>query len=55
MSNKNAQTLQPRHNYLVKFIKNIKLGNNLVLAGYNSIERNLPMSCYTTKLATEET
>ena len=54
MSNKNAGTLQLRQNHFIKFIKNIKLGNNVALKGYTLLVRNLIMSCYAADLAAEE-
>ena len=54
MSNKNAGTLQSRQNHFIKFIKKIKLGNNVALKGYALSVRNLIMSCYAADLAAGE-
>ena len=54
MSNKNAGTLQSRQNHFIKFIKKIKLGNNVALKGYTLLVRNLIMSCYAADLAAGE-
>ena len=54
ISNKNAGTLQSRQNHLIKFIKKIKLGNNVVLKGYTLLVRNLLMSFYAADLAAGE-
>ena len=54
MSNKNAGTLQSRQNHFIKFIKKIKLGNNVALKGYTLLVRNLMMSCYGADFAAEE-
>ena len=54
MSNINAETLQPRQNNFINFIKKIKLGNNVALKGYALSVRNLIMSCYAADLAAGE-
>ena len=54
MSNKNAGTLQSRQNHFIKFIKKIKLGNNVALKGYTLSVRNLIMSCYAADIAAGE-
>ena len=42
-------------NHFIKFIKKIKIGNNVALKGYTILVRNSIMSCYAADLAAGET
>ena len=47
-------TLQSRHNHFIKFIKKIKLENNVPLKGYTPLVKKLTMAFYAADLAAGE-
>ena len=55
MSTKTFGTLCSRQKHFVKFLHNIKLGNNVALKSFTLTVRNIIMACYTAYLATGET
>ena len=55
MSTKALGTLCSRQKHFVKFLHNIKLGNNVALKGYTLNVRNIIMACYTAHLVAGET
>ena len=55
MSTKQIGTLCSRKQHFIKFLNNIKLGNNFALKGFTLITRNIIMACYTAYLASGET
>ena len=55
MSTKQIGTLCSRQQHFLKFLEQIKLGNNVALKGFSLTTRNIIMACYTAHLATGET
>ena len=55
MSTKAIGTLCSRQKHFIKFLHNIKLGNNVALTGFTLTVRNIIMACYTAYLATGQT
>ena len=55
MSTKQIGTLCSRQQHFLKFLDQIKLGNNVALKGFSLTTRNIIMACYTAHLATGET
>ena len=41
--------------HLIRFLEEIKLGNNVALKGFSLTTRNIIMACYTAHLAISET
>ena len=55
MSTKQIGTLCSRQQHFLKFLDQIKLGNNVALKSFSLTTRNIIMACYTAHLATGET